>query len=148
MDTPKFIVNVEAAIFKDNKWLMNIRSLKEDHAGGTLSMVGGKIDYEESKENTLEEGLKREVKEEVGIEISDKLHYIESKMFVSAKGNHVIDIVFVGEYLSGTAEALNEDETEIVMWMTFEDIKNHANTPKWILQSMQMAEEYRLKLSQ
>jgi hypothetical protein len=37
-----FIVNIEGAIFKEEKWLVIERSLKEEHAGGTLSLVGGK----------------------------------------------------------------------------------------------------------
>lgn len=136
METPKFIVNVEAAIYKDNQWLMNIRSSKEGHAEGTLSMIGGKIDYSESDIDTLEQGLKREVLEETGVEISDKLHYVESKKFVTAKGNHVIDIVFLAEYKSGEAKAMQEDESESVLWLTFDEIKEHSNTPPWILQSL------------
>ena len=42
-----FIVNVEGAIYKDEKWLLIRRSEKEEHAGGALSLVGG-IDYEGS----------------------------------------------------------------------------------------------------
>ena len=37
-----FIVNVEGAICKDEKWLVITRSSKEEHAGGTLSLVGEK----------------------------------------------------------------------------------------------------------
>ncbi|KWX72124.1 hypothetical protein AMQ84_25905 [Paenibacillus riograndensis] len=38
-----FIVNVEGAICRDDKWLVITRSTKEEHAGGTLSLVGGKV---------------------------------------------------------------------------------------------------------
>ncbi len=41
-----FIVNVEGAINKDGKWLMIRRSMKEEHAGGELSLVGGKVERE------------------------------------------------------------------------------------------------------
>lgn len=37
-----FIVNVEAAICKEDKWLVITRSTKEEHAGGTLALVGAK----------------------------------------------------------------------------------------------------------
>ena len=43
-----FIVNVEGAIYKDEKWLLIRRSEMEEHAGGTLSLVGGKVNYEGS----------------------------------------------------------------------------------------------------
>lgn len=145
MDSPKFIVNVEAAIYQGDKWLMIMRSKKEDHAGGTLSMVGGKIDYADALTDTLEFGVKREILEEVNVEISDHFEYVESKMFVSVKGNHVIDIVFIAEYKSGTPEVMIADEVDSVSWMTFDEIKAHPNTPSWILASMEKAESVRLK---
>lgn len=50
-----FIVNVEGAIRKDNKWLIIQRSTKEEHAGGQLSLVGGKVDPEGNTSEILEE---------------------------------------------------------------------------------------------
>ena len=44
MNPHRFIVNVEAAIIKGDQYLMITRSKQESHAGGTLSMVGGKVD--------------------------------------------------------------------------------------------------------
>ena len=41
-----FIVNVEGAIRKDNKWIIIERSHKEEHAAGLLSLVGGKVEVE------------------------------------------------------------------------------------------------------
>lgn len=37
-----FIVNVEGAVRRAGKWLIVERSRKEEHAGGMLSLVGGK----------------------------------------------------------------------------------------------------------
>lgn len=141
MDTPKYIVNVEAAIFKDNKWLMILRSSKESHAAGTISMVGGKVEFDDNSNNTLEEALKREVLEEVGVVISDKMSYVESKSFVTNLGNHVMDIVFLCEYVSGSPKANSADEVEEVSWYTLEEIKQNEKTPPWILQSIQKAQE-------
>lgn len=41
-----FIVNVEGAIYKNEKWLLIRRSKKEEHAGGLLSLVGGKVELD------------------------------------------------------------------------------------------------------
>lgn len=41
-----FIVNVEGAIRKDDKWIIIERSKEEEHAGGLLSLVGGKVEME------------------------------------------------------------------------------------------------------
>lgn len=41
-----FILNVEGAIYKNEKWLLIRRSKKEEHAGGLLSLVGGKVELD------------------------------------------------------------------------------------------------------
>ena len=48
-----FIVNVEGAIHRDGKWLLILRSEKEEHAGGTLSLVGGKCEIEGGSSDSL-----------------------------------------------------------------------------------------------
>jgi 8-oxo-dGTP diphosphatase len=66
-----FVVNVEAAIYKDDRWLVIRRSLKESHAAGMVSLVGGKVEHEGNQSDILERTLRREIVEEVGIEVSD-----------------------------------------------------------------------------
>ncbi|ENJ6135574.1 hypothetical protein AB1Z82_001697 [Bacillus cereus] len=53
-----FIVNVEGAIRKNDKWLVIKRSKKEEHAGGWLSLVGGKLDIEGNFSDILERTVK------------------------------------------------------------------------------------------
>ncbi|MEY9976193.1 8-oxo-dGTP pyrophosphatase MutT (NUDIX family) [Lysinibacillus sp. RC79] len=55
-----FIVNAEGAIRKDDKWIIVERSKKEEHAGGLLSLIGGKVDIGGNSPNILEKTLKRE----------------------------------------------------------------------------------------
>jgi 8-oxo-dGTP diphosphatase len=62
-----FYVNVEGAVFKDDKWLIIGRSMKEEHAGGLLSLVGGTVENEGNTKDILERTIKRELFEEVGI---------------------------------------------------------------------------------
>ena len=80
-----FIVNVEGAIYKNGKWLLIERSLKEEHAGGTLSLVGGKVEKEGDSSDILERTLEREIFEEVGIKVKD-LEYVNSSSFVTDTG--------------------------------------------------------------
>lgn len=54
MDNNHFIVNVEGAIFRGNKWLIIKRSKKEEHAAGMLSLVGGKVEHEGDSADILE----------------------------------------------------------------------------------------------
>jgi len=140
MDSDRFFVNVECAIYKDEKWLMIVRSQKEEHAAGMLSMVGGIVEYSDSESDVLEAAMRREIMEEVGIKVSDQIQYLESKHFTSDNGERVLDIVFMAEYLSGEPTAISVDEVESVQWMTMEEIRQHPKTPPWIVQSMERAE--------
>lgn len=53
-----FVVNVEGAIRRNEKWLLIRRSEKEEHAGGGLSLVGGKCEIEGNSSDILERTLK------------------------------------------------------------------------------------------
>lgn len=137
-----FIVNVEGAIFFKEKWLLIKRGAKEEHASGTLSLVGGKVDFEESSLNVLERTVKREIFEEVGIEITDNIQFLYSSSFVLEDGRHVINIVFLCEHGNGTAYSKSPDEVEEVCWMTFDEIMNHPLAPTWTKESIIRAEKH------
>lgn len=133
-----FIVNVEGAIYRNGKWLMITRSEKEEHAAGCLSMVGGKCDLEGVSSNILERTLKREIFEEVGIEVED-LTYVNSSSFVTDKGTHVIDIVFLCQDIAGEPYAKSVEEVGEVMWMTTKDILVHKNAPSYLKENITLA---------
>lgn len=135
-----FIVNVEGAIRKNDKWLIIERSKKEEHAGGLLSLVGGKVDIEGNSSDILERTVKREILEEVGVNIKDKLTYVHSTSFVTDSGENVVDIVFLCEYDSGEAFPKSPDEVEKVLWLTTKEILNHPNSPIYLKQSITHAE--------
>ncbi|GIP32098.1 DNA mismatch repair protein MutT [Paenibacillus sp. J2TS4] len=120
-----YIVNVEGAVFNEDKWLVIKRSTKEEHAGGTLSFVGGKVDPEETALEVLERTVKREIFEEVGIEIKEELHFLYSSSFVLKDGRHVLNVVFLCEYGKGTAYCKSPDEVEEIYWLPFTEIMNH-----------------------
>lgn len=134
-----FIVNVEGAILKEGKWLIIERSKKEDHAGGLFSLVGGKVELEGNSSDILERTLKREIMEEVGIEITDNIKYVHSTSFVTDRSQHVVDIVFLCEYSSGEAFAKCPDEVESIMWLSSEEVYTHSNAPIYLKESIQKA---------
>ncbi|PEJ46664.1 DNA mismatch repair protein MutT [Bacillus sp. AFS002410] len=135
-----FIVNVEGAIQKNGKWLIIERSKKEEHAGGLLSLVGGKAELEGNSSDILERTIKREMMEEVGLEIKDEMKYVRNTSFVTDKGEHVIDIVFVCEYDSGEAFAKCSDEVESVLWLTSDEIFADPKAPIYLKESIRQAE--------
>lgn len=135
-----FIVNVEGAIRKNDKWLIIERSKKEEHAGGLLSLVGGKVDKEGNSLDILERTVKREILEEVGVNVKDRLNYVHSTSFVTDKGENVVDIVFLCEYESGEAFPKSPDEVEAVLWLTTEEVLSHLNSPIYLKESIKCAE--------
>lgn len=141
-----FIVNVEAAIYKEDKWLIIKRSEKEEHAPGILAFPGGKVDSEGFIDDILEKTIKREIMEEVGIEINDNLHYLESKEFNVKGKEKVIDIIFVCKYKSGDAKAISKDEVDNVKWMKIEEILENKLSPIWLKNSIKKAENFRLDI--
>lgn len=115
-----FIVNIEGAIFNDDKWLIIERSKKEEHAGGLLSLVGGKVEQEGNSSEILERTVKREIYEKVDVVVKRDLTYVYSTSFVTDSGENVVDIVFLCEYESGKAIAKSPNEVKSVHWMAAE----------------------------
>lgn len=136
-----FIVNVEGAIKKEDRWLVIERGNKEEHAGGLLSLVGGKVDQEGVSADILERTIKREIAEEVNMTVKNNLQYVHNTSFVTDKGFHVINIVFLCEYAAGEAYPKSPDEVENVWWLTKEEIINHPQAPSYLKDSIKKAEE-------
>nr|WP_144926657.1 NUDIX domain-containing protein [Paenibacillus bovis] len=135
-----FIVNVEAAVRKNDKWLIIERSKKEEHAGGLLSLVGGKVELEGNSKDILERTLIREIYEEVGVEVKDELIYIHSTSFITDKGENVVDVVFLCEYDSGEAFPKSPNEVENVHWLTVAEMQQNPKAPDYLIDSIKKAE--------
>lgn len=143
MSADRYIVNVEAAIYNDDKWLVVKRSELEEHAPGTLALVGGKVEVASGGDDVLEDTLRREVKEEVGVEV-DAMDYLESKAFMTNDGQMVVDIVFLCRYKSGKSRCVDKDEVAEVHWVTASDIAGNQKAPSYLKQTIARAEEKRL----
>jgi 8-oxo-dGTP diphosphatase len=77
-----FYVNVEGAVFREDKWLIIERSKREGHAGGLLSLPGGTVEKEGNSRDLLERTLKRELFEEIGIELKPEIAHINNTSFL------------------------------------------------------------------
>jgi 8-oxo-dGTP diphosphatase len=141
-----FVVNVEAAVLKDDKWLIIQRSLKEEHAAGALSLVGGQVENEGNSSDILERTAIREVFEETGVIVKDTLHYVHSTSFISDSGKRVVDVVMLAEYEGGVAHSKSEDEVEGVFWLTTDEVMNHINTGPILKESIKRAHNMKEQL--
>lgn len=124
-----FYVNVEGAVYRDNNWLIIERSVKEGHAGGLLSLVGGTVENEGDSIDILERTLRRELFEEVGVKVKEKMDYVRNTSFKLDDGSEVIDIVFLCEFEEGEPFAKSPEEVEAVYWLTADELAAHPQTP-------------------
>lgn len=134
-----FVVNVEGAIRCNDKWILIRRSEKEEHAGGGLSLVGGKCEIEGDSSDILERTLKREIFEEVGSEVTG-LRYVNSSSFVTESGINVIDIVFLCHHKSGEPYAKSTEEVDDIIYMTTSEILAHTELPVYLKKNIKLAD--------
>jgi 8-oxo-dGTP diphosphatase len=133
-----FIVNVEGAIHRNGQWLLIRRSQKEEHAGGMLSLVGGKCEPEGNTMDILERTLQREVFEEVSMKIK-VIMYVNTSSFVTETGVNVIDIVFLCRPESGEPYAKSPDEVDEVLWLSTSEILSHQKLPEYLKRNITLA---------
>ncbi len=146
MNSIWYIVNVEGVVVRstDGRYLMITRGAGESYLPGVLTLPGGKVEDAGSADAILEETLRREIREEVSVEVCDEMVYVESKSFV-AEGDPVVDVVFLCRYHSGEAGVGDPDEVAAVHWMTADEIIQHPKTPLWTRQSIKLAEKKRIE---
>ena len=143
---PRHIVNVEVAIVRDGRFLLIVRGPGETHAPGTLSLPGGKVEGEGQIEEILEETVRREAAEEVGVTLAPTLAYVRSVAFVADDGDPVVDIVFLGRYAGGEPVVFDPEEVAEIRWLAAADVAADPHAPPWTRRSVALAEETRLRL--
>lgn len=121
-------VIVNAVIEKEGKVLISQRSFEEGHEGGKWTIPGGKIDKTEGGIfNIVEKTCAREVMEETGIKISDKIELITNNTFIRSNGQHVIALICLCHWESGEAQAL--EDTIGVEWISADQLDDFDFAP-------------------
>ncbi len=125
-------IAITAIIVKDDKYLITRRVKTKKKFPGMWTVPGGRLEvsnYINSPKDTshhwynvLEKVLRREVKEEVNIEI-DHIEYLTS-MAMIAKDNPVLIISCIADYASGQIK-LQEEETDKFAWVSLEEAKKY-----------------------
>jgi 8-oxo-dGTP pyrophosphatase MutT (NUDIX family) len=138
-----YVVNVEGALVQDERYLLIVRGAGESHAPGMLSLPGGKVEQAGAAVGVLEATLRRELREEVGVEIEDAPAYVDSTAFVADGGEAVINIVFLCRHRAGEAHPAASEEVAQVMWMTAAEALADPRTPPWTRRSVELAERRR-----
>ncbi|HXV27026.1 MAG TPA: NUDIX domain-containing protein [Candidatus Paceibacterota bacterium] len=126
-------VVITAIIVKDGKYLVTRRAETKKRFPGMWTVPGGKLetdDYlklpKDTKDywyNVLERTLRREVAEEVGLEI-DNIVYVTSLATVHADGAPSLVISCMADYVSGEV-ILQEGETDKADWVSLDEAKDY-----------------------
>jgi len=126
-------ITVTAIIYKDGKYLITKRSPHKKVFPNKWTVPGGGMnvdDYINTPVSTksgqwyyaIEKTLRREVKEEVNLEIKKPV-YLLDLAFISPQGTPVIVLSYYAEYDSGEIK-LDEDSTDY-KWVTLEEAKQY-----------------------
>ena len=138
---------VEVAIEHDNKFLI-IKRPEGKHAGGLLAFPGGKVEEidEQNEWDVLRLAAKREILEEVGLELKDDLKYITNNYFVGSSNlaAYVLDTIFHCK-IEKTNLTINPSVHEVIEYycLTEEEINNAHNAPHWLKKSVQYIRQTR-----
>ena len=113
---PHKIIGV-AVIWNDQQQILIDRRRQEDTMGGLWEFPGGKIELEE----TIQECIRREIAEELGVEIEVKEHlitieHIYTHLRVTLTVHHC-------QLLAGIPQPLESDE---IRWVSLDELDNYV----------------------
>jgi mutator protein MutT len=117
-------VGCGALIINDkNEVLLIKRSTTSRTAPGTWSRPGGEVEFGE----TLEDAVKREVKEEVGIEVQPLQLLKVSNDIDLAEKKHWIAIGYLVKYISGIPKNMEPEKHDEVKWFSLNSLPENIN---------------------
>jgi len=121
-----------AIIHKDGKYLIVQRSPEKKVFPSRWTVPGGGLeitDYINTPKTTpdawyfaIENSLKREIKEEVGLEV-ERLKYLLDLVFIRSDNAPVVTLSYYCDWKSGEVK-LNEENVNY-KWVTYEEAKNY-----------------------
>lgn len=134
------LILVNGVVFDGDKVLVSQRSWDEPHEPGRWTIPGGKVERTTNEEfHVIEKTLSREILEETGVEIEDKVQLITNNTFLRSTGQHVVALVFKCFYKSGEAKPL--EDTIDCKWATLSEIKEMEfpqNVKEYILEAFKL----------
>jgi 8-oxo-dGTP diphosphatase len=143
-------VAITAIIIKEGKYLITKRSATKKRFPNMWTVPGGKLETDDyinlPKDttdywyNVLEKVLRREVSEEVGLEI-ENITYVTSLAAVHEGKDPSLVISCMADYKSGEV-TLQKEECDEFAWVTLEESKSY-NLIDGIYDELEMAENQR-----
>lgn len=133
-----FVANCVVVRKEDASCLLLQRSKTEKVHPGKWAMPGGKLEWKDLDinnptrmnddvidfEDALEDLLRREVKEEAGIDIGDDIRYINSVAYIRTDGVPTILLKFAVEYAGGKV-VLEEGAFDNFAWVKLGEVSDY-----------------------
>jgi len=133
-----FVANVVVYRERDGRCLILKRDEREITHPGVYAFPGGKLEWKDMDikhptrmngdvidfENAVEDLLKRETREEAGVEIGEEFAYINSVAFVRPDEVPVIMVKLAAKYLSGEVKPEPGAFTDFV-WVNAAEVKKY-----------------------
>lgn len=126
-------VVITAIVVRDGRYLIERRAASKKRFPGRWSVPGGRLeladyvslprDTEQYWYNVLEKTLRREVKEEIGIEI-ENIRYVTSLATVHQDGTPSLVISCLADY-SGGEVRLDSNEVDDIAWVTLDEVQGY-----------------------
>lgn len=134
-EQPAYKISITAIIIKEGKYIITRRSASKKKWPSMWTVPGGKLethDYISLPKDTVnawynvfEKAIRREVKEETGIEIKniDYLTSIIAQYGETAPDSMIISLI--ADYDSGEIK-LQEEENDMFAWVSLEEAKKYS----------------------
>jgi 8-oxo-dGTP diphosphatase len=134
VDAEVYAVTVCVLIQRGDTWLLVVRAPDVTYASNMIGMIGGHVEVTRPLADVLEATARREVTEEVGLDLSQvTLRYLESEFFITDRGERQITVTFTAQALSGIEPYVNAaDELVEVGWWTLADLEADPRCPSWL----------------
>ena len=134
MDSKVYAVTVCVLIHRGDSWLLVVRAPGVAYAPNMIGMIGGHVDLTRPVANVLEASARREVAEEVGLDLSQvTLGYLESEFFITDGGEQQITVTFTAKAPPEAEPFVNApDELAEVGWWTLNDLEADVRCPSWL----------------
>ena len=129
-----YAVTVCVLIQRGDTWLLVVRAPTVGYAPNKIGMIGGHVEVINPVADILEMTARREVAEEVGLDLSaERLTYLESEFFVTDGGERQITVTFTALAPPGAEPFVNApDELTEVGWWTLSDLEADVRCPSWL----------------
>lgn len=108
-------VSVGASIFNDQKELfLSKRSKNATNERGCWEKPGGKVDFGE----TLQAAIKREIREEYGVELELLEQLPAQNHLLPDEGQHWVPTCFIARIKSGEPKIMEPDKCDAIGWFS------------------------------